>query len=78
MATIALTFDARCDDVVSLDDDNIVQSAPTGYVCPRHIDGGWRVQLGVPPLSAEPGGSVDSSLRGDDSRSHRHGEGGVY
>ena len=73
-----MTFNAGCDDVVSSDDDDFVQSAPTGYIRPRHTDGGRRVEMDVPPVSAEPGRSVDSSLRGDYPCSHRHGGSGAY
>ena len=74
---MTLTYNAGCDDVISLDDDNIVQSAPTGYVRPRHTDGGRRGQLGVPPLSAEPGSSVDC-LQGGDYQYRRGQGGGTY
>ena len=75
---MALTYNAGCDDVVSSDNDNITQSAPTGYVRPRHIDGGRRWQLGVPPLSPEPGSSVDSLQRGEYQRRRRQEGGDVY
>ena len=78
MAKMALTYKAGCDDVVISDNDNIIQSAPTGYIQPRHIDGGRRGQLGVPPLSAEPGSSVDSLQRGEYQRRRRQEGGDVY
>ena len=71
-----MTFNAGCDDVVSADDDDIIQSVLTGYIYRRHIDGGGPVPMGVPPFPSDRDGGVDSSQPRDYPRSHRHGAGG--